>query len=279
MNGKYKRRLSIFRDLLVSGAAMVLAGCGGEAAPAPSAPASPSVAVSATSTASPTASVQVSAPATSAAISPSASAAAPSQPATGSGSAAAKPAPTTAIAWSTASSPPCTVNAGKASYTNGRTTISSFLYKPQGNGPFPAVLVLHTRGGLNQRHEPPFGQYLSTQGYVALVPDYFTPEGITPAAFEQNWSTKADAVREDLARGLDCLKSLPYVAPGRLGSVGFSLGGYWNVMLATRDDVKGVVNWYGAYAGRPVNPFVTQYAFSDMVAAVKAPILMLHGDG
>jgi dienelactone hydrolase len=189
--------------------------------------------------------------------------------------AAAKPA---AISWPAAGPPACTVAGGKASYSNGRTAISSAIFRPAGAGPFPAVLVLHSRGGLNPRHEPPFGQFLAAQGYVSLVPDYFTPEGIAPSAFEENWAGKADGVRQDLALGIDCLKSLAYVAPSRIGSVGFSLGGYWDLMLATRDDVRGVVNWYGAYVGRPVNPFATQYAFSDLVSAARAPILMLHGE-
>ena len=182
------------------------------------------------------------------------------------------------IAWSTAAFPPCTVNGDQATYSNGQVALTGILAKPNGDGPFPGVLVLHPQGGLHDWHEGVFAQFLASQGYVALAPDYFTPEGITPATFEQSWSVKADAVREDLARGLDCLKSLPWVAPQKIGVVGFSLGGHWAMLLSTRSDVKAVVTWYGAMEGRPLNGANVKYPFGVVAPAVLAPILMLQGD-
>jgi carboxymethylenebutenolidase len=182
------------------------------------------------------------------------------------------------ITWSTAAYPPCTANGGQAAYTNGQAALTGLLAKPDGDGPFPGVLVLHPQGGLHDWHEGAFVQFLASQGYAALAPDYFTPEGITPATFEQSWSTKADAVREDLARGLDCLKSLPWVAPAQLGVVGFSLGGHWAMLLSTRSDVKAVVTWYGAMEGRPLNGANVKYPFGVVAGAVSAPVLMLQGD-
>ncbi len=60
--------------------------------------------------------------------------------------------------------------------------------------------------------------------------------------------------------------------------VGFSLGGYFGCILATRDDVRGVVSYYGAYIGSPVTQFTTRYTFTEVVAEIKAPLLMFHGD-
>lgn len=179
------------------------------------------------------------------------------------------------IMWAPSTDVGCTVDAGRntATYLDGSVKATGFFYRPTGTGPFPAVLVLHTRGGLSQ-FQRDFAAWLAQNGYVALAPDYFSATGVTPATYQLAFTTKTDAIREDLARGLDCLRSLPYVDPDRLGSVGFSMGGYFNIVLATRDDVKGVVNHYGAATGR----VGTRYAFTSTADQVKASVLLLHGD-
>jgi carboxymethylenebutenolidase len=113
-----------------------------------------------------------------------------------------------------------------------------------------------------------------------MAPDYMTPVGVTSRTFEVQtfWALHTDRVREHLARGLDCLKSLPYVAPNRIGVVGYSLGGYFDLVLAARDDVKGVVSYYGAYHGSPIDLVPAQYSLGDIAAQVRAPVLILHGD-
>lgn len=66
----------------------------------------------------------------------------------------------------------------RASYKSNRAEISGFFYKPQGNGAFPGVLILHSSNGLTE-FERLYTSWLASQGYVALAPDYFTPIGIT----------------------------------------------------------------------------------------------------
>ncbi len=79
-------------------------------------------------------------------------------------------------------------------------------------------------------------------------------------------------MREVLGQGLEALKSLPYVAPGRLGLYGHSLGGYLSFIMGTRDDLKGIVSCSGAYA--PTVP--AKYPLADICAQVKASVLMFH---
>jgi carboxymethylenebutenolidase len=117
--------------------------------------------------------------------------------------------------------------------------------------------------------------WLAAQGYVVFAPDYFTPIGLTPEKFDVSfYRNYVDLAREHLAQGLQALKSLSYVDQNSLGVVGLSLGGYLAFILATRDDVKGIISYYGAYA--PTAP--ATYLLADIIAEIKVPVLMFHGD-
>jgi carboxymethylenebutenolidase len=168
--------------------------------------------------------------------------------------------------------------ANRATYKSGGVEVSGYFYRPSGTGPFPALLVLHGKSGLDKGPQA-LASWLATQGYVAFAIDYFTPIGITPEKFDISfYLNSVDQAREVQAQGLESLKSLPYVAPTRLGVVGQSLGGYFALILATRDDVKGVISYYGAFTGSPVTRANTKYTVADIVSQVKAPVLMFQGD-
>ena len=72
--------------------------------------------------------------------------------------------------------------------------------------------------------------------------------------------------------------SLSLVDATRIGIVGFSLGGYFGLLVGARDDVTSVVSYYGAYHGSGASRVPTKYAFTDVAAQVKARVLMFHGD-
>jgi carboxymethylenebutenolidase len=170
----------------------------------------------------------------------------------------------------------------RATYQSGGVQISAYFYKPAGFGPFPAILMLHGKDGL-QEHQRSYASWLAKQGYVVLAPDYLTPVGIASQAWTISDCGKyTDRIREIQGDGLESLKSLTYVDSNRIGVVGFSLGGYYAFILATRDDVKGIVSYYGAYffsaPYKPENDRLVRYKFIDIVTQIKTPVLMFHGD-
>ena len=95
------------------------------------------------------------------------------------------------------------------------------LRKPDGEGPFPAVVLLHTCGGL-QRHVHEWAERLRAHGYVALVLDSFTPRGANVVC--NNWSVSLDEVVADAFRALAHLRTRPFVDGRRIGVMGFSYG-------------------------------------------------------
>ena len=165
---------------------------------------------------------------------------------------------------------------GKLNYKSGARSYSGNFFRPPGSGPFPAMLVLHTSVGLFD-HELAYGQWLADQGYVALAPDYFAPVGVTSGTIDMK-TFQADVVREDLARAIDCLRSLTYVDKARVGAVGFSLGGYLALTLGTRDDVGAVIAYYAGACDQSVDiTCATRYPMATVAAQMRAPVLLLHG--
>src|ERR1700693_3910833 len=59
-------------------------------------------------------------------------------------------------------------------YSSGNLRIQAYLYKPDGNGPFPVVIYNHGSRDGRERVSVPFqyvGKMLTRTGYVVLVPE------------------------------------------------------------------------------------------------------------
>ena len=80
------------------------------------------------------------------------------------------------------------------------------VFTPSGKGPFPAVIVLHTHGGLQQA-DIDAARNLSAQGYVTVAADFHAKGGL-----------------DNIDKAYDFLSANPAVAPGRIGLLGFSQG-------------------------------------------------------
>src|SRR3954451_13984974 len=62
------------------------------------------------------------------------------------------------------------------------TTITGYLYKPEGAGPFPAVVAMHgCDGAIDDGKVRPlygtWGERLAARGYLVLLPDAFGSRG------------------------------------------------------------------------------------------------------
>ena len=59
-------------------------------------------------------------------------------------------------------------------YPSGKLKIEAYVYKPEGAGPFPAVIYNHGSRAGRERVEMPFvyvGAMLAAGGYVVVVPE------------------------------------------------------------------------------------------------------------
>lgn len=124
-------------------------------------------------------------------------------------------------------------------------TISGLLAKPSREGPFPAVVLLHSCGGLQPHVTRDWPDYLTGLGYVTLSVDSFGPRGI------KRCPTPIIRDRRELSRdaygALEYLASLPFIKKDRIAVMGFSLGGNTIDYFAGQDfSTRGGLNFKAA---------------------------------
>lgn len=119
----------------------------------------------------------------------------------------------------------------------GGPTLPATLIKPEGAGPFPAVVILHDCSGIGPRSSGAprrWAEELLPQGYVVLMPDSFTPRGFpdgTCTGGAETRNANGYARSADAYGALAALRKLPYVDGKRVGVMGGSHGG-WTILAS-----------------------------------------------
>lgn len=159
----------------------------------------------------------------------------------------------------------------------GRHKMRSELVMPEGSGPFPAVLILHTSSGVSPSNFD-YAKQLAQKGYASLIPYYFEANYIQQASRGSALNERAEDVLADLQAALKLLKGDPRIDKDRIGAVGFSMGGYWSLVLAAKGDVQAGVSYYGVLSGFGLNKGSARYQFRDVFDEHSSPVLILHGE-
>ncbi|EHL99491.1 Tat pathway signal sequence domain protein [Acetobacteraceae bacterium AT-5844] len=149
-------------------------------------------------------------------------------------------------------------------------TMRGYLVQPEGNGPFPAVLVLHENRGLNPYIED-VARRLAIEGFLALAPDGLFPVGGYPGNDDDGRALQAGLdqgkLRTDMLNSARFLKAHA-LSSGKLGVTGFCWGGSTTNALAVAlgADLQAGVPFYGAAAE------------TASVPAIKAPLLIQYAE-
>ncbi|MFC0507000.1 dienelactone hydrolase family protein [Micromonospora costi] len=147
-------------------------------------------------------------------------------------------------------------------------TADAYLARPDGDGPFPAVLVFMDAFGLRRRMAE-MAERIAERGYVVLVPNLFYRAGRAPlfdlsllgdpqqrgAIFERIGPYVAALTPEVVARDtgayLDFLAARDDVAAGPVAAVGYCMGGM-NALRAIEAYPDRIAALASFHAGRVV---------------------------
>lgn len=146
----------------------------------------------------------------------------------------------------------------------GSPLLSTMVYRPRGDGPFPLMVANHGSPAPDAIRE---FQYVSSwfvdRGYVVAVP-WRRGYGRTGGAMADGMGScnspvypKAGlATASDITAVIDYLRTQPFVLPTRTIVVGHSAGGWGTMALSATNPpgVAGMVNFAGGRGGRCAMP-------------------------
>jgi len=142
-----------------------------------------------------------------------------------------------------------------------------YLVQPTGEGPFPAVLIIHENRGLNPYIED-VARRAAVEGFLALAPDGLAPIGGYPGNDDDGRTMQKTLdqgkLRTDFLNSAKFLKSHS-LSNGKLGATGFCWGG-------------GTTNYLAVTMGADLNagaPFYGRAADAADVPKISAP-LQIH---
>lgn len=153
-----------------------------------------------------------------------------------------------------------------------------FVARPEGPGPHPGLVVAQEAFGVND-HVKDVTRRFAEQGYVAVAPDMFhrfeqriVPYSDVQTAVGLAMKLTDDMAMNDVNAAIAYLKEQPDL--GKVGMVGFCLGGRTAYLAATRStELAAAVGYYGAGIADPRNPVAPITA----TASISAPIVLFFG--
>jgi carboxymethylenebutenolidase len=147
-----------------------------------------------------------------------------------------------------------------------------YLSQPEGNGPFPAVVVIQNQDGVGNFTQE-MTRRVAHAGYLAIAPELYHREG-EPKTPEQTANIKhsrRDAnVINDIDATIAFLRGCAQADTGKLGIVGFCMGGRIAfLMAAASKSFQAAVDFYG---GGVYSRWGDRPAPSELAASVSCPV-------
>lgn len=163
------------------------------------------------------------------------------------------------------------------SATDGTGTMRAYLATPE-KGSGPGLVLLQEIFGINSFMQH-MADYFAEEGYVVMVPDLFwriepgvvleSSEQDRARAFELYGQLDVDKAIEDVAATIAALRGHA-AQVGKVGAVGYCLGGRLAWLTAARTDIDAAVGYYGvkiegdlAEKGRITAPLMLHFAELD----------------
>jgi carboxymethylenebutenolidase len=131
---------------------------------------------------------------------------------------------------------------------NGGPDVRAYVAKPEGEGPFPTVIMIHEFYGLREAIVGK-ADLLAQEGYLVIAPDTFrgSTTSLIPRAIYQVITTKPEDVNADLDSVYAWLESQPDVDAKRIAIAGFCYGGRSSLAYSLHNNkLAATVIFYGS---------------------------------
>ncbi|MBI3477636.1 MAG: dienelactone hydrolase family protein [Acidobacteria bacterium] len=160
-----------------------------------------------------------------------------------------------------------TVSESQLTFESGGKPIRLDAYLPDTTGPHPTVLALYgSGGGVAGMNEP--ATMLAERGFAVFVLHYFDRTGTTEATDKQTIFRNFPAWGKTVWDAISHIEKHQQVDASRIGVLGFSLGAYLALSVASVDSrVKAVVEFFGGLP-KEMRFFMRRLC----------PTLILHGE-
>lgn len=141
---------------------------------------------------------------------------------------------------------------GSANYKT--KTISGQVFKPEGTGPFPAVVLLPHCGGTGSNLTSLWPNFLTANGYVVMFVDFFGSRGAADCRTSAStFAASKIEMANDAYGARDYLAGRPDVDGKRIAVMGFSIGAVavnntlvrWRSRDGRADDFQAAIAAYG----------------------------------
>ena len=150
-------------------------------------------------------------------------------------------------------------------------------------GPYPAVVLLHTCGGVGE-HQNQWIYRLTWEKFVVLRVDSFGPRGARSVC--GSFQVSVDQVAADALAAAAHLRRLKFVDPDRIYAVGHSYGAMAGLRLASAGYLqrqtyivpfRGIVAFYPDCLANPNAPPTAAARGNNFYSDIATPLLLLLG--
>lgn len=154
------------------------------------------------------------------------------------------------------------------------TEVPVSVATPAGSGPFPPVLFIHAKRGIDENEQKHIAE-LAGQGFLVVMPDWQSGRMIERWPAEHNPETEID-----VEAAMDYLMQLPNACKQPVGIVALSRGPYYSIRLAAKrgKDIAAIVSYYG-HMQNPNAPEPDQlFRVAPEIMQINTPMLFLIGE-
>jgi carboxymethylenebutenolidase len=166
---------------------------------------------------------------------------------------------------------------------HGGDTINAYQARPDGDGPFPGVVVIHHLPGWDSSTKE-ITRTFAAHGYNAICANLYAREGLdtdpddAAAAARANGGVPDEQFVGDTGAAIDALRALP-TSNEKVGVIGYCSGGRQSFLTAVSLPVDAAVDCYGAFVtGTVPEGFPLKVVpLVDRTAELGCPLLGLFG--